>query len=100
MTAAALPRHPVTTERLHPVLRVASAPTTASLERIDDTASDGPGPATRAIDGRPRRFFDYVARGVPYGPDDGTIAPWACVASLPFAPDIVRPTVRHFFDLS
>ncbi|MEO6236330.1 MAG: glucoamylase family protein [Vicinamibacterales bacterium] len=63
------------------------------------TASDGPGPATRTIDGRHRRFFDYVARGVPYGPDDGTIAPSACVASLPFAPEIVLPTVRHFFDL-
>ena len=36
---------------------------------------------------------------MPYGPDDGTIAPWACVASLPFAPEIVLPTVRHFFDL-
>ena len=27
--------------------------------------------------------------GIPYGPDDGTIAPWAAVASLPFAPEIV-----------
>jgi hypothetical protein len=63
------------------------------------TASDGPGPATRRIDGTTRRFFNYVARGVPYGPDDGTIAPWACVASLPFAPEIVLPTVRYFFDL-
>lgn len=63
------------------------------------TASDGPGPAARLIGGTTRRFFDYVARGVPYGPDDGTIAPWACVASLPFAPEIVLPTIRHFFDL-
>ena len=29
---------------------------------------------------------------MPYGPDDGTIAPWAIVASLPFAPEIVLPT--------
>jgi hypothetical protein len=43
-----------------------------------------------------RRFFGYVARGVPYGPDDGTIAPWAVLTSLPFAPEIVLPTVRHF----
>ena len=49
------------------------------------TASDGPGPATVKVDGVTRRFFDYVARGVPDGPDDGTIAPWAVVASLPFA---------------
>ena len=36
-----------------------------------------------------RQFFDYVGRGVPYGPDDGTLAPWAVVATLPFAPEIV-----------
>ena len=60
------------------------------------TASDGPGWMARQIRGVERRFFDYVARGVPYGPDDGTIAPWAVVASLPFAPDVVLPTVRHF----
>ncbi len=60
------------------------------------TASDGPGWTTRKIDGIERSFFDYVARGAPYGPDDGTIAPWAVVASLPFAPEIVLPTVRHF----
>lgn len=58
------------------------------------TASDGPGPATLTVDGVKRRFFDYVARGVPDGPDDGTIAPWAMVASLPFAPEIVLPAVR------
>ena len=60
------------------------------------TASDGPGPATRRIDGIERRFYDYRARSIPYGPDDGTIAPWAAVASLPFAPEIVLPTIQHF----
>ncbi|MGZ6295501.1 MAG: glucoamylase family protein [Candidatus Limnocylindrales bacterium] len=59
------------------------------------TASDGPGPATRRIDGIERRFYDYKARSIPYGPDDGTVAPWAAVASLPFAPEIVLPTIRH-----
>ncbi len=63
------------------------------------TASDGPGPATRLVGGTTRRFFGYLARGVPYGPDDGTIAPWAAVASLPFAPEIVLPTVRRFLEL-
>ncbi len=62
------------------------------------TASDGPGRMTRRVDGVERSFFDYVARGAPYGPDDGTVAPWAVVASLPFAPEIVLPTVRHFQD--
>ena len=60
------------------------------------TASDGPGPETIKIDGIERQFFNYIARGVPYGPDDGTIAPWAVVASLPFAPDIVLPAIGHF----
>ncbi|MGR9184974.1 glucoamylase family protein [Rhizobium leguminosarum] len=60
------------------------------------TACDGPGWGKRTIDGVDREFFDYVARGAPFGPDDGTIAPWVVVASLPFAPEIVVPTVRNF----
>jgi len=59
------------------------------------TASDGPGPARRTIKGVRRVFYDYIARGVPHGPDDGTISPWAVVASLPFAPEIVTDTIRH-----
>jgi hypothetical protein len=51
---------------------------------------------TRTIDHRERKFFDYEARGVPDGPDDGTIAPWVVVSSLPFAPDIVQEALRHF----
>jgi hypothetical protein len=60
------------------------------------TASDGPGEITCEVEGVERQFFDYRARGVPDGPDDGTIAPWAVVASLPFAPEIVLPTIVHF----
>jgi len=60
------------------------------------TAGDGPGPARRRVRGVERRFYAYKARGVPYGPDDGTLAPWAVAASLPFAPEIVLPTLRHF----
>ena len=59
------------------------------------TASNGPGPTTRRVRGVTRRFLGYVARGVPYGPDDGTLAPWAVAASLPFAPEIVLPTLEH-----
>jgi hypothetical protein len=62
------------------------------------TASNGPGPATRRVNGVTRRFLGYRARAVPYGPDDGTLAPWAVVASLPFAPEIVLPTLQHFLD--
>jgi len=58
------------------------------------TASDGPGPAERRVNGVDRRFFGYRARGVPDGPDDGTLAPWAVVASLPFAPEIALPTMH------
>ena len=35
------------------------------------TASDGPGPDTIKVSGIERQFFDYLGRGVPYGPDDG-----------------------------
>jgi hypothetical protein len=59
------------------------------------TASDGPGPAVLEVNGVRRVFYDYVARGAPFGPDDGTISPWAVVTSLPFAPEIVIDTVRH-----
>jgi hypothetical protein len=62
------------------------------------TASDGPGPAHKKIKGKLIRFYNYINRGVPNGPDDGTLAPWAVVASLPFAPEIVLPSIQHFDD--
>ncbi len=62
------------------------------------TASDGPGPATVKVDGIERQFYGYLARGAPFGPDDGTISPWAVVASLPFAPEAVLPTMRHLIE--
>ena len=61
----------------------------------DITASDAPGPAEQRINGRRIRFFDYRARSIPYGPDDGTLAPWAVVASLPFAPELVLPSLAR-----
>lgn len=63
------------------------------------TASDGPGSQTKRIDGIERVFFNYLARGVPFGPDDGTLAPWAVAASLPFAPEIVSPTITNLVAL-
>jgi hypothetical protein len=63
------------------------------------TACDGPGSQTKKIDGIERVFFDYLARGAPYGPDDGTLAPWAVAASLPFAPEIVAPTITSLVAL-
>ncbi len=63
------------------------------------TASDGPGAKVRTIGGRKRRFYDYIARGVPYGPDDGSVSPWAALTSLPFAPDLAIAAARHFHKL-
>ena len=63
------------------------------------TASDGPGPESRRINGVDRSFLGYRARGVPYGPDDGTLAPWGIIASLPFAPEIALPAIRHCQDV-
>jgi hypothetical protein len=62
------------------------------------SAGDGPGIQALRVDGRDRRFFAYSARGVPYGPDDGTIAPSATLASIPFAPAIAMPAVRHLLE--
>ena len=50
------------------------------------TASEGPGWVTQRRNGVVRQFLDYAARGVPDGPDDGTISPWVVIASLPFVP--------------
>jgi len=54
------------------------------------TACDGPGFG---------KFQGYSARGAPPPEnDDGTIAPAAVGGSLPFAPEICIPTLRHFYD--
>ncbi len=59
------------------------------------TACDGPSDELPDMAGEPRRLFGYAARGVPYGPDDGTIAGWAPLASLPFTPDVALDAVRY-----
>jgi hypothetical protein len=59
------------------------------------SASDGPAPFFGVTRRGKRRFYGYRARGVPFGPDDGTLAPWALVASLPLAPELVVPAMRH-----
>ena len=60
------------------------------------TATDGPGNERLKIGCRERRFLGYAARGVPYGPDDGTIDPCAALASLPFTPELALSALRHF----
>jgi hypothetical protein len=59
------------------------------------TASEGPGKCTKVVAGRRRQFWGYRARGVPFGPDDGTLSPWAVIASLPFAPDAVLRSLSY-----
>jgi hypothetical protein len=59
------------------------------------SASDGPGNGTGKYRGRKHHFYGYMARGAPFGPDDGTLSPWAAIASLPFAPDIVIELIWH-----
>jgi hypothetical protein len=59
------------------------------------TAGDGPSNHDKTLHPRDRRFYGYMARGVPYGPDDGTIAPWAMLATLPFCPDAALRGTRH-----
>jgi hypothetical protein len=59
------------------------------------TACDGPVNQTLEIDGVSRDFATYWARGASftYVNDDGTVCPSAAAASLPFAPEIVLPTL-------
>ena len=58
------------------------------------SAGDGPSVEPRQVAGRRQAFYGYAARGVPYGPDDGTIAGSSTLSSLVFAPEIVLPAVR------
>jgi hypothetical protein len=59
------------------------------------TASDGPADVVLDYRGQPRTFKSYIARGASrvYVMDDGTLAPTAAAASLPFAPEVVIPAV-------
>ena len=59
------------------------------------SAGDGPHEAPRKINGRRQAFYGYAARGVPWGPDDGTLAGPAALCSIVFAPEIVWPLVKH-----
>jgi len=58
------------------------------------SAGDGPSAAPRLVAGRRQAFYGYAARGVPYGPDDGTIAGASALSSLVFAPEIALPALR------
>ncbi len=59
------------------------------------TSCDGPPRPRRLVDGRQQAFSGYAARGAPNGPDDGTIAPWAPLACLPFEPKAAMSATRN-----
>ena len=59
------------------------------------TACDGPSQQLPELSNERRHLFGYAARGVPYGPDDGTLSGSAVLASLPFAPKIVVGAARN-----
>jgi hypothetical protein len=60
------------------------------------TACDGPVDLTAEIDGRPRTFRTYAARGASFTGvnDDGTVCPSAAAASIAFAPELVLPVLE------
>jgi hypothetical protein len=63
------------------------------------TACDGPGDKYNFDD---KKFIGYAGRGSS-GPDynyfdDGTIAPYGPLSSLPFAPEIVLPTTKSLLE--
>ena len=62
------------------------------------SAGDGPGNEILRESGRDRRFFGYTDRGVPFGRDDGTVAPWGMLAALPFSPPSGLTAVRHMIE--
>jgi hypothetical protein len=60
------------------------------------TAADGPVGATLPVNGVPRQFWTYSARGASHTEvrDDGTLAPTAAGGSLPFAPELAARALR------
>ena len=58
------------------------------------SAGEGPQAEPRRIAGRQQAFYGYAARGVPYGPDDGTVCGSSTLSSLVFAPELVLPALR------
>ena len=59
------------------------------------SAGDGPSSARQRVAGRRQSFYGYAARGVPWGPDDGTLSGPSALSSLVFAPELVLPALRR-----
>lgn len=52
------------------------------------TACDGPDDGSPELANHLGRLYGYAARGVPYGPDDGTLSAWLALCFLPFDPGV------------
>ena len=63
------------------------------------TACDGPADVMKVYGGRLRKFISYAGRGMggAFTYDDGTIAPYAAGASMPFAPEIALPALSAMY---
>ena len=61
------------------------------------SACDGPSVEPRFIAGRRQAFYGYAARGVPWGPDDGTLCGSSILGSLVFAPELALPAARKLY---
>ena len=59
------------------------------------SACEGPSDEIQSVDAEPRHLFGYAARGVPYGPDDGSLSVPAVLACLPFEPELTLLAVEH-----
>ncbi|WP_274627497.1 glucoamylase family protein [Arvimicrobium flavum] len=59
------------------------------------TACNGAKARLTLRNGRRVSIAGYAARGAPFGPDDGTLAPWATLSCLPFAPAEAARALRH-----
>jgi hypothetical protein len=62
------------------------------------SAGDGPRNEEKRLMPRDRRFYGYMSRGVPYGPDDGTLSPWAMLATVPFGSAAALDGTRHLLE--
>jgi Uncharacterized protein conserved in bacteria len=64
------------------------------------TPCDGPLDGDVTIDGRSRHFMTYAARAAAANElrDDGTIAPYGAISSMPFAPEIAIPAMNEMHD--
>ena len=60
------------------------------------TACHGPGNKKTTYHGEQVEFRGYSLRGCPNDFDDGTIAPTAIAASIPYAPELVIPTLKEW----